>query len=416
MRGVRTLVLALALVAAVSVSAQAAATITFWTMSLTPQFTDYIEGLVRTYEAENPGVKVVWRDIPYNTLQQQFLAAVAAGNPPDVVNLPSAWTVAMAERNALLSMDEVLTPEEQADYYPGILNSTLYNGKIYGVPWYVAPDMMFINTEIFQRAGLDPNNPPKTWDDAIEYARIIKERTGIYGFEPNFILPDMLLREGIELVTFGPDGPKVAFNTPEAVAEVQRWVKVYNDGLVPPDVVTGVRSAELDAVKRFSAGQLGMLITGAQFVLRVKEESPAVYQVTKAVPLPVGRAGTTRASVQSLVIPRGTKNAREAAKFLMFVTNTANFVEFATRTTIFPGRISVAESPYFTEPDGTLEGEARLIGARLLPLVDATPLNLPNSQQRTDAMDNAMTLALQGKLSPAEAIAQAAAAWEQLIK
>src|SRR5690606_26917929 len=114
--------------------------------------------------------------------------------------------------------------------------------------------------------------------------------------------------------------------------------------------------------------------------------------------------------------PRGTKNAREAAKFLMFVTNTTNFVEFATRTTIFPGRISVAESPYFTEPDGTLEGEARLIGARLLPLVDATPLNLPNSQQRTDAMDNAMTLALQGKLSPAEAIAQAAAEWEQLIK
>ncbi len=50
MRAVRTLLLALALVAMVSVSAQTATTITFWTMSLTPQFTDYIEGMVKAYE------------------------------------------------------------------------------------------------------------------------------------------------------------------------------------------------------------------------------------------------------------------------------------------------------------------------------------------------------------------------------
>ncbi len=56
---------------------------------LTPDFTDYFEDIIARYEAENPGVKIDWKDIPDTTLREQFLAAAAAGDVPDVVNFPS---------------------------------------------------------------------------------------------------------------------------------------------------------------------------------------------------------------------------------------------------------------------------------------------------------------------------------------
>lgn len=405
------LVVALALWLSVGSAAAQTQTIEFWTMSLS-DFADYIQDVIARYEAQNPGVKVVWRDVPYTTLREQFLAAVAAGNAPDVVNFPAAWAIAMAQRGALYSVDELISPEDQAKYFPGIMNSAKWNGKIWALPWYVTPDMLFINTEIFRQAGLDPNNPPKTWDETIEYARIIMERTGIYGFSPNFILGDILTREGIPLLT--EDG-KVGFNTEEAVQELTKWVQVYRDGLVPPDIVTNVRAGELEGVQRYQAGRLGMLITGPQFITRVKIEAPDVYAKTIAAPLPVGKAGTTRAAIQNITISRSSKNPQLAADFALFLTNAENQVKFAKIVTIFPSIIEAAEDPFFAAGGDTPEDQARMIAAGSLWKIDATPTDLPDAARMTQILDDAMTAALLGTKTPRQAIQDAAREWQQIL-
>lgn len=411
------ILLAVALILSLAGGAAMAAKtqITFWTMSLTPQFTDYIQGMVNQYEKMHPDVDVVWQDIPWNTIQQQFLTAVASGDAPDVINMPGAWVIGMAQRGALHNMEELVDKADRAKYFEGIWVNTLWNGKTWGIPWYVAPDVLFYNADIFKKAGLDPKKPPKTWDEAIEYAGIIKKKTGMYGFEPNFLLLNILERDGIYMLSDKDQGRKVTFNTPEAVSLVAKWVKVYKDGLVPPDVATNVRAAELDAVKRFEAGQLGMLITGPQFALRVKQEAPEVYKVMEVAMLPLGKAGTVRASIQDLAIPRGSKYPKIAADFALFVTNAANQVQFSKLVTIFPSNRQAAKDPFFTRPDSTLDGRARQIGAEVLEGIDATPINMPNATDMNKVLDDAMTKALLGQMSPAEALAWAEKEWERLI-
>lgn len=375
-------------------------------------FSDYIEDVIARYEAQNPDVTVVWKDIPASTLREQFLAAVAAGDVPDVVNFPSAWTIAMAQRGVLHSIDDIISPEDRALYFEGIANSTRWNDKVWALPWYVTPDLLFVNKDIFERAGLSVDNPPATWDETIEYARIIQQRTGIYGFAPNFILGNIFTRNAVPLLT---DDGKVGFDNDEAVELLAKWVQVYNDGLVPPDVVTDVRGGELDGIQRYQAGRLGMLITGPQFVSRIRTDAPDVYEKTVTVPLPVGKAGTSRAAVQNIAISKQSKAPEAAADFALFLTNAENQLAFSKIVTIFPSVIEAANDPFFTAGGDTPDDQARLIAAADLWKIDATPTDLPDSGRMTQILDDAMTNALLGVKTPQKAIDDAVAEWEKIL-
>ena len=59
-------------------------------MQLQPQFTDYFNKLIATFESENPGLKVRWVDVPWTAMESKILTAVSAKTAPDVVNLNPA--------------------------------------------------------------------------------------------------------------------------------------------------------------------------------------------------------------------------------------------------------------------------------------------------------------------------------------
>src|SRR3989442_12818796 len=98
-------VVALVLVMAVSGVTAPQTTLEFWTISLQPFFTDYVNGLVAGYRRANPGVQVKWVDVQFQAVEQKLLAAIAGGVPPDVVNLNVEFTSRIAERGALVDMD-----------------------------------------------------------------------------------------------------------------------------------------------------------------------------------------------------------------------------------------------------------------------------------------------------------------------
>ena len=77
----------------------------FWTMQLQPDFLDYFNQLIATYEAENPGTKVRWVDVPWADMQSKILTAVTAGTAPDVVNLNPDFAAQLASRNAWLTLE-----------------------------------------------------------------------------------------------------------------------------------------------------------------------------------------------------------------------------------------------------------------------------------------------------------------------
>src|SRR3989304_2073247 len=81
----RVILLTLILLSAALPPGAAAApdvTLEFWTISLQPFFTDYVNGMIATYERTHPGIRIRWVDVQFAAIEQKLLASLAGGGAP----------------------------------------------------------------------------------------------------------------------------------------------------------------------------------------------------------------------------------------------------------------------------------------------------------------------------------------------
>lgn len=409
MRRIALLLVALVLAGAGRPAAAPAATLEFWTIALQPFFNDYVHGLIAAYEGATPGIRVRWVDVQFQAIEQKLLAALAGGVPPDVVNLNTEMTIRLAQRNALVDLDAATAAEVRARYFPGLWRSAQVGGRTYGVPWYVVPNVIAYNTAIYRRAGLDPHAPPATEDAMIQHARQIKDRAGVYGFMPNVEGVRMLHRfQEAGLPILSADGRRAVFNSPAHAQYLARYVELFSQDYFPEDTL---RRGYLGATERYSAGQLGMLITGPQFLLRVKTDNPDVYAQTAVAPYPKGRGKTLHLATMTLAVPRASRRIREAVAFALFVTNDENQLAFSKQVVVFPSTRRAAADPFFRRGGTGPEDVARRVAAADLPQARDLSVVVPHQGDLFRIFREAIESAFYGRRSPQAALDWAVAQW-----
>ncbi|MGG4194810.1 sugar ABC transporter substrate-binding protein [Paenibacillus jamilae] len=330
-------------------------TVEFWTISLQPTFNDYFNKLIADYEAKNPNVKIDWKDYPYDAVLNKLMTNIAGGNAPDVVNLNTELANQMGTKDALVDFNQELTADQKAAYFQGIYSSTEMNGKAFALPWYTGLPVLFMNKDLVVKAGLNPDNPPKTKQELNEWGRKIKEKTGAYGYI--FTMEARtLLEENLPFLT--ADYKKAAFNTPEVEAYVNENVQLLKDGVIPKDIINYDKQ-----VQYFASEQVAMSLSSSPFINKIKTAAPDVYNKMLAVPSPVGKAGIRYSNTMNIVVPSATSHKKEAVDFAVFVTNAANQVEFSKIANTLPSTVESAKDPFFSENDGTLEGVAKTVSA-----------------------------------------------------
>jgi putative chitobiose transport system substrate-binding protein len=384
-------------------------TLEFWTISLQPFFNDYVNGLIAAYERATPGVRVRWVDVQFQAIEQRLLAALAGGVPPDVVNLNVEMLIRLAERHALVDFDAAAPAQARARYFEGLWRSMQVRGRAYGVPWYVTPSVVAYNTAIYRRAGLNPSEPPQTEDEMILQARLIKDRTKIYGFMPNVDGIRLLHRfqeNGLPILT--PDGKRAVFASPEHVRYLAQYVDLLKADYFPEDTL---RRGYLGATERYSAGQLGMLITGPQFLLRVKRDNPEVYAQTFVAAYPKGKGNTQHLATMAIAVPRASPNTQAAVDFALFVTNDDNQLAFSRQVVVFPSTRQAAADPFFKRGGAGPEDVARKVGAAELPYARDLSVVVPHSGDLFRLFREAVESAFYGKRSPKDALDWAAGQW-----
>ena len=384
-------------------------TLEFWTISLQPFFNDYVNGVIAAYERAKPGVKVRWVDVQFGAIEQKMLAALAGGVAPDVVNLNTEMTIRLAEREALVDMDSAVSADARARYFDGLWRSTQFRGRTYGLPWYVVPNVVAYNSAIYRRAGLNPSDPPQTEEEMIQQARAIKDRAKVYGFMPNVDGVRLLHRfqeNGLPILS--PDGKRALFNSPEHVRYLARYVELFKEDYFPEDTL---RRGFLGATERYSAGQLGMLITGPQFLLRVKRDNPEVYAQTFVAPYPKGKGNTLHLATMAVTVPRASKNVPQAVDFALFVTNDENQLEFSRQVVVFPSTRQAAADPFFRRGGAGPEDVARKVAAADLPHARDLSVIAPHAGDLFRAFREAVESAFYGKRSPKDALDWAVRQW-----
>lgn len=393
-----------------SAAAGPQARLEFWTISLQPFFTTFIRGLTTQYEREHPGTSIRWIDVPPQAIDQKLLAAIAGGQAPDVVNLNTEGALRMAQARALSDMDAAVPVSVRDRYFASIWSSTRYLGRTYGIPWYVVPNVLAYNQSVFRRAGLDPARPPASEEAFVQAATTIKERTGLYGFMPNvdgIRFLRMFQEDGLAILS--PDRRRAVFNGADHVRLLDRYVGLFKRDLFPADTL---QRGYLGATERYAAGQLGMLTTGPQFLLRVRSDSPNVYRDSAVAPYPLGRGRVLDLPTMDLVVPLASRHQAEAVQFASFITNDQNQLAFSKLVVIFPSTRGAARDPYFTRGGSTPEDRARAIAAAELGVARDLTVVVPHSDDLFRAFREAIESAFFGRMTPQQALNWAVKEWD----
>lgn len=330
----------------------------WWTVNLKECCSPYFDNLIAEYEEMHPDVTIKWVDVPNEDRSTKLLAAIAAGTVPDAVNSGSDTTGLF--NDAMADLSKYFTEEEFGVYLPNLLEPLQDSeGVQKGIPWYNGGgNLSFYRQSIVEQGGFDADNPPTTWDEALELARSVHEATGVYGTS---ILPYswVMQSEGIELLN--QDRTAAAFNTPETVALIEKYQEYYDDGSIAPGAVAKDNTTPEQSLDN---GQLAFMASDTSSNLRfIEENAPDIYPDIVIGHPAQGASGTNILVGQQIFqIPEASDNKAAAAEWLKFVTNAANQLELCKVGTILPSTPESLEDPYFADVTGdTPNDQARRI-------------------------------------------------------
>lgn len=394
-------------------SASGAAEVEFWTMQLEDKFGDYFKQLIAKFEQANPGIKVRWVDVPWADMQSKILTAVSAGTAPDVVNLNPDFAAQLAGRNAWLTLDDRISETEKAQYLPNIWKASTMDGQSYGIPWYLSTSITVFNQDLLKQAGVA--QPPATYAELAQVAKQVREKTGKYAFFTTVVPEDSAeaLQSMVQMgVTLLDDQGKAAFNSEAGKAAFQYWTDLYQQGLLPKEVLT---QGHRRAIELYQAGETAFLTTGPQFLNTIATNAPAIAQVSAVAPQISGSTNRKSVAVMNLVIPRNTDQPDAALKFALFVTDDANQLAFAKAANVLPSTVAALQDPYFTQvaADAPASDQARAISAKQMQQAEVLLPNRKDVKELQKIVYDNLQAAMLGEKPVDKALADAAADWDQ---
>lgn len=279
--------------------------ITFRTLQLKPMFTSYVQGVIDSFEKKYPDVKVKWEDVPGDGYNEKIVADAQAGALPDVVNLSTDSFQLLGDRGMLADVAK-LDPEVAKDYVPGAWEQFKLPGKggsVFAYPWYVTPEILTYNKDLFEKAGLDPAKPPTAVEQFFDYAEQIAAKSeGKYSAfmaDPKSRLPGDWQKMGVPILNEKQD--RFTFDTDKAVAWVERMKDLYAKGAMPKESLL-----KQDDINQLYGGGKIVFGPGSRASSRTSSRTPRRFTRTRRSRTPSPGRSATSASTPSRSASRRT--------------------------------------------------------------------------------------------------------------
>lgn len=391
--------------------AELSGNLSFWTINLKSGFADYINGLIDGFQAENPKVKIEWVDVPGDEIDSKFLAALSGKNVPDVVNLFSDTVPGVASR--MLDLTKVMSPEAIADFQPGLRDPFKIDGSQVAVPWYHGgvPVTAYRSSIMSQVPGFDITKPPATYDELLDLAQKTHDATGKYGVN---ILPTDSIFQYYGIPMLNADKTEAAFNTPEAVALLEKFKAGYESGAIAP----GSTSTQGIPPQWIDSGETGFVVNSPSIFLGLKDTAPEAFNDLELSVAPATADGKyLLTEIQTFVVPAGTKNPYAAGAFLEYITNAANQLAFSELVAIYPSSATAAKDPFFSDfSEQSLNTDARKLVASSLPnLVYVGSFGTKFDSELGKVFRDAMRDYMSGTESASDALTAVAEKWKGIL-
>ena len=379
--------------------------------------TKVVDSLIADYESDHPDVDVeAIYSGTYRDTMTKAQTAFRSGNPPDLAVLLSTELYSLTDSKMVVSFDELLEGKDKGwldTFFPALMkNSKDGDGTVWGVPFQRSTIVQYWNKDLFTKAGLDPKEPPATWDELQKAAAKLKSaKAAPYGIEiPTtdygyWMLQALATQNGVEV--FNQAGDQTMLDAPEVVQALEYWQGLSKSGVMPSG------SIEWGAVPEdFLQGKTAMIWTTTGNLSNIRKTAKFDFGVS---PLPSKvRAGSPTGGGNLYVFKSRDKDKQQAAVDLV---KWLSEPEQAARWSIETGYI--ATSPQAYETDAMKKYVADFPEALVArdQLEAAVPeLSTHEEGRMLELVNNEVASAMTGQKTPAEALKSAQQQADNLLK
>lgn len=341
----------------VGVQPQGDGNLSLWVAGNSPDIQQAFNTVIATFEQNNPGFKVDVQFVPWGDLSTKLTTAFAGNVGPDLFMHGVAASAGFMDRDQI----EDLTPyfeqlPDKEDFLPNLIEGAMVDGKLAMMPVQVTNYMLIYRKDLYQEAGLDPDNPPTTWEELIEVSKQLTQSDAAGITRAGLQMPSddpanvalqyapLLRTEGGELLT--PDGKQAAFNSEAGVRALQRYVDLFHTHKVA-SLVELPGDPQVSAIGRGAAAQI---ISGQFELASVKQADPAVYeQIGVALP-PAGASGqpVTMSSFSGFMMNKNARNKADAWTLMRHIVSPSSLTVIDSTSLFLPPRESLQSADFVT--------------------------------------------------------------------
>ncbi|MFF0227235.1 sugar ABC transporter substrate-binding protein [Streptomyces sp. NPDC004629] len=384
------------------VAADAEQTLTVWAMGTEGE---KLGDVAKEYEKAHTNVTVKVTPVGWDVAHQKLVAAAAAGKLPDVMQMGGSYLGEFADMGALEPVDTKTFRKD--DFFPAAWEQGSYDGKTYGVPWYVDTRVLFYRTDLAAKAGL--KTAPATMADLQKAAAAYQSKAGTKwglsiqpgGLDTVQSFYPFLYSAGGSVVD--EDG-KAAVNSAEAVKALENYGSYFAKGLSEKSVRPGY-----DVTKDFNSGAVPMFFGGPWIMSLLDENYPAIKGKWAVAAVPADQASVSMAGGSSLAISADSDHKAAAQEFVRYLTEAKGQADWFERTKDLPANTAAWTSGTLADDPDLKVWRTQMESARTTPAQ-------PRLTEITSKLDSAIESVTQGKSTAKAALDKAQSEIEGLVK
>ncbi len=325
-------------------SGEISGTIVVWSWDVAAKA---LEDAAVKFKEIHPDVVVEVEDLGTDQVYDRLLTRLASKTGlPDVVTMEGERVATYAAKfpDGFADMTEYVNPD---DFLPVKISEVTSNGKIVGFPWDGAPTGVYYRTDLFEQAGINPDDI-KTWDDFIREGKKM-EAIGVKmmplaaSTNPTFF---GMLYEQTGSYFFDLDG-KTSVDTENGLKAANTLKKLYDAGITYDSIDW---DGLVTATKEGKIATVPSAVWWAGTLMDEVQESAGKWKV---MPLPKIEEGMDYVAVNGgsdVLVPADAPNKAAAIEFVKFaMTDVESQINGFTNYGLFPSYIPSYTDPAFDE-------------------------------------------------------------------
>jgi multiple sugar transport system substrate-binding protein len=349
------------------------------------QFEDYQQAWfkenVEAFNASQDEITVKLEVVPADAWVQKLQTAQAAGKQPDVATTNYGAIAAGVAEGKFAALDEYLDAGAFADIKENVADFVTIDGQHYAYPMLVEPStVLYYRADLVTAAGLDPNAPPTTWDELIQWATALTTDS-IKGFTIASTAPDLgwsswgLQYNACGHLPISGDWSE-AVATDACFADLANFYKtLFQSNVIPQQPTVGYADGA-----QYGNEEVAMMAGGSWVVGQLKNDFPDLIPNTMVAPFPSIDGDQTKPTSTlggwTMTLDSKSKNPEAAAEFIGYLLagdpeimadffKQSGFSKYTVRTSV--------DEELAEDPEASADPFMAIISEKVVPFGKAEP-------------------------------------------